>query len=83
MYFLPLHPHGNEMDSPKNNSLLFEIKCITSFSTFSIVILKFFDFICFCIILSEFSYRVTLLKLLSELYFLKPLFNPFALTDLS
>ena len=47
LYFFPLYPLQNEMFNPKNDSLLFEIKGITSFSTSSIAILKFFDFICF------------------------------------
>ena len=38
LYFLPLYLHGNEMCNPKNDSLLFEIKGITSFATPSIVI---------------------------------------------
>ena len=54
-YFLSLYPHGKEMYNPKNDSLLYEDTGITSFSTSSIAIVRFFDFICFWVNLSGFS----------------------------
>ena len=71
------------MCNPKNDSLLFKVKGTTCFSTSSIVILRLFDFICFCVSLRSFSIRVTSLKSFSNIYFLNPLFNSFALTDLN
>ena len=80
---MSLYPHGKEMYNPKNDSLLFEIKGITSFSTSAIVIVWFFDFICFWVTVSGFSLRVTFLKSFSNICFLNPVFNPFALIDLN
>ena len=71
------------MYSSKNDSLLFQIKGITSFSLSSTVILKFFDFICFCASLRGFSLLVTFLNSFSNTSFLNTLFNSFALTDFS
>ena len=71
------------MYKPKTYSLLFVITGITSFSTSSILIAPFFDFICFSVKLRGFSFGVTLLKSSSSIICLNPLFNHFALIDLS